>query len=302
MTVNSTSFVAMQNMTSVQTDQIQNQKLQLAFEVVEQLGVTKGMLCAEKLQLESENRKLNNDITQLMSVQIAELHSAVDNNRARREVIVQKLRTIVQRFEEMSETYLKNCAGFTLNPQPFKALITAINQYKDEDSRKYPDYCKDQKESTPIQSVVPYQPLLEMCREDTFLLSLTKASVEALEALKNELVPIKASNLALIRRKETMNVNHDLHLKELHKNERELQLRVVLEKVRSVASSIKWEIHTVHYSQCKSCSVAPVCEGLKGTYHKHHQDGVNKKINKSKRLVNDLIATLEGFVEPKEIK
>lgn len=286
---------------------IEQQKQQLIIDVIYKLGETVGLLRAEKIQLESENRKLQNDVSQLTSVQIAELNSAVDNNQAKRELIVQKLKTIVQKFEEISRTILTHCGGFPLNTEPFKALISTITLYKDDESRKYPDYHQDLTNPPPTQpqtTVVPLEPLLDLCKTDPVLLTLTQTAIGPYEALKNELVPLKAANLAMISKKEVMIEKHDLHMRELLKTAKEFRLRVILEKVRFIYASMNWSTPIVHQSQCKNCpyDLAWYSPGGAQFAHAKYQEIVNKKLKKAEGLVKDLIATIEGFIEPKETK
>lgn len=307
MTANSAispSLLAMHTQTTVQTELVQMQKQQLTFEIFEKIGETKGLLRAEKLQLESENRILHNDIIQLTTVQIAELNSAVDSNHARREMIVQRLKTIVHKFKKISE---KKCGGIPLNTQPFKALIASINEYNDEKLRKYPDYCRDQEEAPSIQAVVLFQPLFDLCKTDPFLLSLTQASIDNCESLRNELIPLKAANFALIDKKEIMLKKHDLHVKDLHEKEK-IRLRAILKTIRSIQTGMDWSTPIVSFDHCTNCIWLGDREeetlgrraGL--IHHARQQEVVKIKIEKAKCLLENFIVTIEGFTDPKEDK
>lgn len=282
------------------SDQLQANTQKLTAQIFREIGKAEGLILAEKMQLVSENNKLQNEIAQERSVQVAKVNAVVCNNRAKRELIIQKLKTIVQKLDEWNKAVFKGCCSNPPTSKPFMDIIDSINAFSDPGANNYPEFVQDPvKIVEPETAVVPFTPLLDLCKTDPVLLSLIKESTDNYVALRNELAPLKKANLALIQQKSDMIAKHERHVKAVLIIERETRLQVILSKVRAIHTGRTWSTPIVSRSACKPCK----CDGHIGIeactqqiYHEQFQVYVNKRLKKAENLVKDLIDTLEAFV------
>lgn len=267
-------------------NEIKNREMQLLVEVGVRVGEMKTLLVVEKLQLESENKKLVSDLSQLKLIQAAEINFVYDKQLAQRNLIAQKLRTIIEKFKSLSVRSRTHCELVKFDESPFQTLLDSISQYKD--TRTYPEYSENHANKV-VQ--LPQTVTLPLLTDDLMISALLQPVMQECELQKKEICQLKETNLSLIQRKQTLAEAHRSHLEKIKQND--IALKTILSKVHLIYKGIKWDA----YHQCISCHCdEDECStNMRTVHHLMQLPARQLKVEVAQGLIKDLIATLEGF-------
>ncbi len=267
----------------------QGRMFRLALQVGVKMGEAIQTLRLEKLSLESANRALDGEITQLKLIHQTEFNAAVASNSEKIQMIFEKIKTVVTKFE--SYQTMKNYPWVFSSDSKLVLSLLDIPKPNDEKGT-YPDYsdrrtnaCKPQEQTTTQLS------------NSLVLTQVNPVLVQSLmgdfEQLKSEIAPIRATNIALIDKKEMMIDFHGKKLAEMRQQEI-VQLKEILEKIRSLYSPIQWEkLGTSNISYYYNYDEF-------GYFHQLSLAALSKKMHKTQERVKAIISMLEAFVNPQQ--
>ncbi len=270
-----------------------------AFEVGMMMGSIFNTLALEKLQLESENRKLEADITQFKMVHAAELNAAIDKREAKRSQVAAKLEFLVVKVDAFCKKWSQMGVSL-IDAGQLRALSSSVAKISYADLRTYPKYSDVRNKASPSEDVVTVhtRDLLSHIQTPPALLQMTLKRTEEYGALQAKTAPIRATTLALIDTKELMTHFHAHYLTTIHAPQREERLEHILGAVRSVYSQVKWGT-TLQPSQCSRCQPSDMYpEDVAYLHGIICKAPLEKNIKKIQGLMLDLISTLESFVNP----
>lgn len=287
---------------------------QVAFDVGFKMGEATQTLRLERLQLESESRKLENEITQLKAVHVAELNGVVDAFLARRQLLVEKVAAVVNELNAFEKTYSDSSFLYSYSPigtkiGMFETLLgifqlNPISKANYEKWKEYPEFhdFRSNRNNLLKQTLnVPLVNMLAPVQTQTTIQNLTKKPMDECRVLEAEIAPIRAVNHALTEKKEVMINYHNHHLKELNRQEIEFRYKELLENIRSVYVRMNWEIPAVRYKAIFTpgpwAGGAYVYQQIAVTFP---QEG-HKKLKEIQEAVKSVISTLETFVNPQPI-
>lgn len=163
--------------------EVQVRMFQVAFEVGLKMGVATQTLRLEKLQLESENRSLENDIAQLKGVHVTELNGVVDGLIAKRNIIADMVRTVVEKLTVFCKTY-PNAGVSSSEANLLKVIVDAPVNY--EGLRRNHEYLDYRQNRIPLQeqtALVPLSEALVLRQAHPMIRSLTQRPMDEYEAL-----------------------------------------------------------------------------------------------------------------------
>ncbi len=273
----------------------QERTLCLAFEVGVKIGEAIQTLRLEKLSLESANRVLDAEITQLKLMHREEFNASVQSRSEKIQLIFEKIKTVVTKFE--SRTKKENTPWIFSSDSKLVLSLLDIPKPTDEKA-SYQEYsdrrtntCKPQEQTTTQLSdalvVTQVNPVLVQRLTGEF------------ERLKSEIAPIRATHFALIDKKEMMIDFHGKKLAEMRQQEI-VQLKEILEKVRSLYSRIEWE--KLGTSDPGYYYKASFNDSEVARYNQLSQAIISKKVQKTQEMVKAIISMLKAFVNPQQTR
>ncbi len=271
----------------------QGRMFRLVFEVGVKMGKIIQTLHLEKLSLESANRALDAEITQLKLIHQTEFNAVVASRSEKIQMIFGKIKTVVTKFE----SYQTQKGWPWVFSSDSKLVLALLDIPKPNDERgSYPDYSDRRTNACKPQEQTSTQP------SDALVLTqvnpvLVQSHMGDFEQLKSEIAPIRATNFALIDKKEMMIDFHGKKLAEMRHQEI-VQLKEILEKVRSLYSRIQWEklgTSNISYYYNGGCDAVEAA-----AFHQISQATLSKKMHKTQERVKAIISMLGAFVNPQQ--
>ena len=219
---------------------VQDRLRQSVFELGIERGIAMERLRSEKAQLETENRGLKNEITQLQFVHAQELNAAIERVGVTIKAVAEKIQAIAVKLDWYGKMNHNNSMGPFLTPSKDASLFLELYNRISDDLKKYPECCIELKNKVNPAEDIPIAELIG--REiPPIILKTTEKELVGDDALKKDNALLRAINLDLIAQKISLINFHSELLLERTKLSKEIYLKKVLELVSSTYKAIQWD-------------------------------------------------------------
>ncbi|MBX9744196.1 MAG: hypothetical protein K2X08_03180 [Chlamydiales bacterium] len=285
-------------------EELQEQKYCQMMEASFEIGKIVGALLAQKMALESGNRKLEANLEQLTRNHSLELKTLFDTWKTKSLLIHEKLGEVSRLFNNYtSRSKQAPCGTFSLanHCQSLQNLIDSIPKIHDQEPREYPQYPEvpAQQAPSPIVSY-PYPVVAEQIHP--IVQKFVKQREPEIQSLEKEVKSLEILNSELFQKKEIMKASHDQILEKFSKElEDKITPKKIMETARSIFSKIDWQ-----FSGGSSCPNCPYPSSDYSPFsrqflHGNTQDENIKKLQQLHVKVTATLDYLEELIDP-EVK
>ncbi len=271
-----------------------------------QLGEIKGALTSMFKELSSENRILAAKVTQLEMIHPVELKAAVEGYEAARNLIVEKLKAVIERIKAFPEIH-KHCGYVPLDPAPFQNIINELETHVLEshysELKKYPKY-DDKRLIKGVQpeqeAIVPFsikQYPVEVQNQHRII-----KTAEEIESIEAKIASLTNDNHALSEKIDVMISFHQQYLGEFNRLEKRGRIKEIVEKIRIIYNNIIWKVSIIDCNACGACfkevsHLSPnVALKFLPVIHDQRQQEVNQRLNDMREHVLAAVTRLEELI------
>jgi hypothetical protein len=277
-------------------NEIQTRLLRLSFETGFKAGEALQTLRLEKFQLESENRMLRMELSQLELIQTSELTAVNENVSAKINLVAAKLKELAEKFDR----YQKECKGavdYSQDTHKFAQLHTTICQMNcDQLNKVNPAYRDVTKKSAAEQECVPSPNSDGIVSQQTssVIQGLTEQIQKETAAIKRENELKRATNRVLNDHVESKKELHAQHLANV-KKEAHKKLELIFSILNTTNKTISWNklaLTNASYWEQTTLGVT-----YRRVYRDSSQTMLDNKMRKIKEKFEAILLTMQTYLK-----